>query len=151
MRASAADIAKASAGNVSRGVNTAAFGARPEVPTDLALILAAVEGAGYGPAVLEFKFLEGRKYAFDCAWPSVLVAFEREGGAFVRVACRCGVKQTRFVSRHNDRDGMESDCEKYNAGAALGWAIVRGTPPMLSDGRALAALLATLERRTRGG
>lgn len=135
-------------GAACRGVNANAFGTAPEVSPDLALILAAVEQAGYGRATLEHRFHPQRKWSIDAAWPAALVGFEREGGKFVWVACRCGVKQKRFVSRHHDRDGMEADAEKYNAAAAMGWSIIRATPGMLKDGRALAALLATLERKS---
>lgn len=136
-------------GATSRGVNLRALGPAPNVSTDLALILAAVEQAGYGRATLEHRFHAERKWSIDAAWPSLLVGLEREGGKFVRVACRCGVKYTRFVSRHHEKDGLEADAEKYNAAAALGWSVIRATPRMLTDGRALAALLATLQLKTR--
>lgn len=134
----------------SRGVNAKAFGPAPDVSPDLALILAAVEQAGYGRALLEHEFHPVRKWRFDACWPdSGMVALERHGGTFVRVSCRCGVKYTQFKSRHHDKNGLEMDAEKSNAAVALGWAVIVATPRMLADGRALAALLATLERRSK--
>ena len=147
MKATAADIARLAAGNSSKGVNLKAFGPPPTVSPDLAMILTAVEQAGYGPAELECPVIDGRKWRWDAAWPRLMVALERHGGKFVTTACTCGKRYTRFVSRHHDKDGLESDAEKTNAAMAAGWAVIVATPPMLTDGRALAALLATLSRR----
>lgn len=136
-------------GATSRGVNAKAFGSAPAVSTDLALILLAVEQSGYGAATPEHEFHPVRKWRFDAAWLEPMVALERHGGRFVTVHCECGKPYTRFVSYHHDRTGLENDAEKMNAAAALGWAVIAATPKMLTDGRALAALLTTLERRTK--
>lgn len=118
-------------------------------PVDLALLVAAVRQAGYPEPVPEFEFTPARKWRFDLAWPPLLVAFEREGGTWVNVRCQCGKQRTIFKSRHHDRDGLERDAEKYSVAAACGWAVIRGTPGMLKNGKALHALLFALEVRTR--
>lgn len=125
-----------------RRVRTAVLGPTPTIPVDLQLVLAAVEQAGYGPATLEYRFDVQRKWAFDAAWPEQRIAFEREGGRFVNETCDCGRTITRFVSRHHSKDGLEADAVKYNAAAVAGWCVIRATPGMLADGRALAAVLA---------
>lgn len=61
-----------------------------------------------------------RDWKFDFAWPEVLLAVELEGGTYTR-------------GRHVRPAGYEADCEKYNAGIALGWAILRYTNRMLND------------------
>ncbi len=122
---------------------------QPPLSPDLAILVAAVEQAGWPAPVLEHEFHPIRKWRFDLAWPDPSVALERHGGTFVTVRCTCGKPYTRFVSRHHDKNGLEMDAEKSNAAAALGWSVIVATPRMLDDGRALAALLATLERRTR--
>jgi len=138
-----------STGAKSCSVNAKALGPAPAVSTDLALILRAIEEAGYGAATLEHEFHPVRKWRFDAAWLEPKVAIERHGGRFVTTRCECGKPYTRFVSYHHDRMGLENDAEKMNAAAALGWAVIAATPQMLTDGRAFAALLATLERRTK--
>lgn len=114
-------------------------------PTDAELVLWAVRQAGYGEPEREFRFHEKRKWRFDWAWPGAKVAFEREGGRWRTI------KGVRFlVSRHSSEKGYSDDCEKYNAAAVSGWAVIRATPQMMRDGRALAALLEALSRRTGG-
>lgn len=106
---------------------------------DTDLICWAVEQAGFGKPQSEFRFHQKRKWRFDFAWPDLKVALEREGSAWV---------DGRLVSRHRSDAGYASDCEKYNAAGVAGWLVVRATPPMLKDGRALAALLEALSLRT---
>ncbi len=139
------------AGAVSTGIRLSALksDSPPPLATDLAILVAAVEQAGWPAPVLEHEFHPVRKWRFDLAWPDPRVALERHGGTFVTVRCTCGKPYTRFVSRHHDKNGLEMDAEKTNAAAALGWSVIVATPRMLDDGRALAAILATLERRTR--
>lgn len=74
----------------------------------------------------------GRKWKFDYAWPSRMLALEYEGGVYVR-------------GRHVRPKGYEADCEKYSRAAILGWLVVRVTPGMVRDGRATALLAAAME------
>lgn len=72
----------------------------------------------YPPPQREWKFLTGRKFAFDFAWPEYKVAVEMEGGIHGR-------------GRHVRPAGYEKDCEKYNLAALFGWCVLRYTGGML--------------------
>jgi hypothetical protein len=83
---------------------------------------------GFTP-VREYRFCEGRKWAFDFAFPESMVAIEIEGG-------------TRFgKSRHSRGDGFERDCEKYNNATRIGWRVYRYTTEMVVRGTAINDLL----------
>ena len=97
------------------------------------LILAALE---FGPPVPEFRFMAGRRFRFDAAWPERRVAYEREGG-------------THTQGRHVRPIGYRNDCEKYSEAAILGWCVVRATADMERDGTALALLRRALEGKGR--
>ena len=71
----------------------------------------------------EYIFHPTRKWRFDFAWPSFLIAVEIEGG---------GEK-----GRHQRRNGFEGDAFKYNAAALLGWRVFRFTTPMVKSGAAI--------------
>lgn len=75
----------------------------------------------------EFRFHPKRRWRCDFAWPSKRVALEVEGGHW-------------SGGRHVRGSGFESDCEKYNALAILGWAVLRVTGKMINDGSALKAV-----------
>ena len=75
----------------------------------------------------EYRFDPKRRYRFDFAWMPEKVAAECEGGTWVRGA-------------HSRGKHYESDCEKYNLAALLGWRVLRFTTDMVKDGRALATL-----------
>ena len=68
----------------------------------------------------EFVFHPGRKWRFDFAWPSNMIAVEIEGRG-----------------RHQSFGGFEADCYKYNAAALLGWRVLRYTPAMVMRGDAI--------------
>lgn len=116
---------------------------------DLETTIRLVQAAGFPAPVPEYRFHPRRKWRFDFAWPDRMVALEREGGRFVCVVCDCGRKRTVFVSRHMDRHGFESDAIKYATAAAMGWAVVRVTVPMITSGVAAELLIDALT--TRGG
>ena len=65
----------------------------------------------------EYRFCE-RRWRFDRAWPSAMVAVECEGGIWTR-------------GRHVRGRGFERDCEKYNRATADGWRVFRLTGGML--------------------
>lgn len=80
----------------------------------------------------EFKFCNGRKWAFDFAFPESKVAIEIEGG-------------TRFgKSRHSRGQGFVNDCEKYNAATRLGWKVYRYSTEMVMLGTAINDLLSMI-------
>ena len=65
-----------------------------------------------------------RDWRFDLAWPAQMLACEVDGGTFTQ-------------GRHSRGMGVEADCEKFCAAVALGWRVMRVTPAMVRDGRAL--------------
>lgn len=86
----------------------------------------------------EYRFAPPRKWRFDFAWvweplpraefggtPEPGLAVEVEGGSWVG-----GHGGVRF----------EQDAEKYNEAGLLGWVVLRVTPKMIEDGRAIALL-----------
>jgi hypothetical protein len=88
---------------------------------------AIIVSAGLPAPVLEFRFAPPRRWRFDFAWPARKLALEVEGGVWVQ-------------GRHTRGRGFEADCTKYNSAGLLGWIVLRVTPAMLKDGRALALL-----------
>lgn len=93
----------------------------------------------------DYKIHPVRKWTVDFAWPEVKLLVEVEGGF--------GKSRHRTISvvyktvkdangqkvriRAGIRDGFENDCEKYNELGMLGWLVIRVTPRMIRDGRAL--------------
>lgn len=77
--------------------------------------------------IREFAFAPPRRWRFDFAWPVEGVAVEVEGGTWVG-------------GRHTRPAAFERDAEKYNEAAIRGWAVLRVTPAMIDDGRAVAAI-----------
>jgi very-short-patch-repair endonuclease len=71
----------------------------------------------------EFRFMPSRRFRFDFAWPDVGWAVEVEGGS--------------FIGGHKRGVAYESDCEKANEAAMLRWKVLRVTPKMIEDGRAI--------------
>lgn len=72
----------------------------------------------------EVTFHPSRKWRFDFAWPDSMVAVEVEGGSWVNGA-------------HTRGGHFESDAEKYNEAALLGWLVLRVTPRQIEAGQAL--------------
>lgn len=85
--------------------------------------------AGLPAPVEEHRFAPPRLWRFDFAWPDRKLALEVEGGTW-----------SAEESRHTSGAGFEADCEKYNAAALAGWAVLRVTSKMIDDGRALEVL-----------
>lgn len=83
--------------------------------------------------VVEHVFAPPRRWRFDYAWPSARVALEVDGGTFTG-------------GRHVTGAGYSRDLEKLNTALIMGWRVLRVTPAMVEDGRAL-AWLETLLRR----
>lgn len=104
---------------------------------DAAALLAAL---GLPPPVREHFFAKpDRKWRFDLAYPTLLIAFEIEGGHWIR-------------GRHQRPLGFEADCEKYSNAAARGWIVLRFTSTMLKDGRAaFLTEMALAHRRKKNG
>ncbi len=92
-----------------------------DAETALAWQLRAV---GYPEPVTEHRFAPPRRWRFDFAWPDRMVAVEIEGGIHIG-------------GRHVRGAGFEGDCLKYGEAAIAGWTVLRVTPAMVDDGRAL--------------
>lgn len=67
----------------------------------------------------EYEFCPGRKWRFDFAWPIERIAVEIEGGV------------------HRIKDRFHRDIEKYNTAALMGWRVLRYTPKMIDEAKAL--------------
>ncbi|MFN4294959.1 MAG: hypothetical protein ACK4JD_12600 [Thermoflexales bacterium] len=76
----------------------------------------------------EYRFHPTRKWRFDFAWPSRLLALEVQGGLWV-------------YGRHNRAASYLRDAEKFNAAAVLGWRILLLTPQQLREIAPLVNLL----------
>lgn len=74
--------------------------------------------------IKEYKFHPVRKWRFDYALPSALVALEVEGGVWTG-------------GRHISPKGFLNDVEKYNTATLMGWAVYRTTPAELYTSKTL--------------
>jgi len=83
--------------------------------------------------VVEHRFHETRRWRFDLAWPDMRFAVEVEGG--------------QYVGGHVTKGRFEGDMEKYNEAALAGWMVLRVSPRMVRDGRALAVVERALRAR----
>lgn len=83
------------------------------------------------PPVEEHRFAPPRKWAFDFAWPDLLLAVEIEGGTYSR-------------GRHVRPQGFQNDCEKYNEATRLGWRVLRFTAKDVKSGAAVDSVIETL-------
>lgn len=90
-----------------------------------AALLWQVSAARLPEPVREYRFAPPRRWRFDLAWPAHKVAVEVDGGTWVG-------------GRHSTGAGFERDAEKLNEAALLDWMVLRVTPRMVDDGRALA-------------
>ena len=72
----------------------------------------------------EYVFHPTRKWRFDFAIPSAMLAIEVDGGLF-----RGG--------RHNTGKGMLADMEKFNEALCLGWRVLRVGGPHIKSGEAI--------------
>lgn len=68
----------------------------------------------------EYKFHPTRKWRFDYAVRTKMIAFEYEG-IFSK------------KSRHTSLKGFSGDCEKYNEAQLLGWKVFRFTAKSIYD------------------
>jgi very-short-patch-repair endonuclease len=84
---------------------------------------------GTGDLTLEHKFHPSRKWRFDFAHIPTKVAVEIEGGIGLRKA-KSG---KLFTGRHAQSAGFNSDCEKYNEAALMGWTVFRLTSKMVTS------------------
>jgi hypothetical protein len=72
----------------------------------------------------QYRFVPGRLYRFDRAWPAHLVAVEIQGGLWVNGA-------------HSRGSGVERDCVKLSIAAAMGWRVLPVSKAMIESGQAV--------------
>jgi len=68
----------------------------------------------------EFRFMEGRQFRFDFAWPEVHISVEIEGGSYM-IRRNPETGKMMVGGRHN----TDADREKYNLAAQLNWRVFR--------------------------
>jgi very-short-patch-repair endonuclease len=83
------------------------------------------------PCVTQYQFHPERQWQFDFAFPAVKLAVEIDGGQW---------------ASHGGRHSRDSDREKLNAAAVLGWRVLRYSGAMLKDPESVVAeIVAALE------
>lgn len=105
-------------------------------------LLAQILGAGlpvprYGTK--QWRFHPRRRWRADFAWPrhglnGVIV--EVEGGYWQKARTKDG-QETGHSAGHAHPARFEADVEKYNEATLAGITVIRVTPAMIRDGRAL--------------
>jgi hypothetical protein len=86
--------------------------------------------------VAEHKGIPGRKFRFDFAIPSMMIAIEYEGGTY------SGGAHTR--GKH-----YASDCEKYSLAAIYGWCVIRLTVDLWASGRGIELINLALKEKSK--
>jgi len=82
----------------------------------------------------EFRFHPTRRWRFDYAFPTQMLAVEIEGGLWTN-------------GRHSRGSGAIADLEKYSEAAILGWRVLYATPDELKNGVALDRVMRALTDR----
>ena len=85
--------------------------------------------------VKEYPFHDKRKWRFDYAVPEWKIALEVEGGVHTG-------------GRHIRPKGFLGDMEKYNAGAVLGWRVLRCVPDELISSNTIEMIKKAHESKT---
>lgn len=95
-------------------------------------LLRQIAQVGLPAPETEYVFHAERKWRFDFSWKPYgrLVACEFEGGIWMQT-------DTGRSKGHANPKRFLSDCEKYNEAALYGWLVIRVTPEMVKDGRAI--------------
>ena len=106
---------------------------RPQPDLEGALVTQLGE-AGILGHEREYRFHPTRRWRFDFAWPTKMVACEVEGGLYIR-------------GRHNTAKGMLADMEKYNTAATMGWTVLRVGGDHIKSEEAVEWIAATLKGR----
>jgi len=79
---------------------------------------------GADDVVAEHRFCTERRWRFDFAILSRMIAVEIEGGVFIG-------------GRHTRGAGYAGDMLKYNTATCYGWRILRFTPSQITNGTAI--------------
>jgi hypothetical protein len=112
-----------------RGVNPAALGAGvPDGGGKAALVVAMVndwcDRRGVPKPETEHHFAPPRKWRFDMAWVTAMIAVEIQGGGWTG-------------GRHTRGKGFENDAEKFSTAAVLGWRVLPVTYRQCHNGMLL--------------
>lgn len=96
------------------------------------VLLEQIRLGGLPEPMQEYQFHAERQWRFDFCWKSnrALVACEIEGGIWMQT-------ESGRSKGHAHPKRFEEDCEKYNEAALYGWLVIRVTPDMVRDGRAI--------------
>ena len=87
-------------------------------------LVTRLEAAGLPLGEAQHRFVPGRQYRFDRAWPEQRVAVEIQGGLWIQGA-------------HSRGSGVERDCVKLSVAAALGWRCLPISTAMIRSGQAV--------------
>lgn len=95
-------------------------------------LLAQVRLAGLPEPRREYIFHAERRWRFDLDWKlhGHLVACEVDGGIWMQT-------DTGRSKGHAHPVRFSNDLEKFNEAALYGWTVIRVTPEMIRDGRAI--------------
>jgi hypothetical protein len=106
----------------------------------VALLLRQIDAANLPPPRCEYTFHAERRWRFDLDWKphGHLVACEIDGGIWLQT-------ETGRSKGHAHPVRFQQDLEKFNEAALYGWLVIRVTPPMIKDGRAIDWLKRALE------
>ncbi|MCI0726625.1 MAG: hypothetical protein L0332_07880 [Chloroflexi bacterium] len=96
------------------------------------LLLHQIRGASLPEPRQEYVFHAERNWRFDLDWKQQghLVACEIDGGIWLQTS-------TGRSKGHAHPVRFQQDLEKFNEAALYGWLIIRVTPEMIRDGRAI--------------
>lgn len=109
-------------------------------------LYAQILHAGLPEPAMEYRFLSGRRFAFDLAWPEYRVAAEQDGGIFGK-GKPCPLCKRKPPAGHSSVERLLSDMEKLNLAALGGWLVVRFLPSQVETGSALGLVEQALRAR----
>lgn len=84
----------------------------------------------------EYRFLKDRRFRFDFAWPSLMLAVEVQGGIWVK-------------GGHSTGTGITRDAKKANLARMHGWTLLIFTPEMIKSGEALCEIEEAIKERMK--
>ena len=100
------------------------------------LLLNRLERAGLPVGEAQYRFVPGRQFRWDRAYPDHKVAIEVQGGTWTPGGA------------HSRGSGIARDCLKFSLGAALGWRLLPLTKQMIESGQAVELIAQALGVRT---
>ena len=89
-----------------------------------------IKAAGLPEPVRQYYYARPRRFRADFAWllpPPFSLLVEVQGGIYSRRA-------------HGSISGVLADIDRLNSATLAGWRLLRVTPDMVKDGRALALI-----------